>query len=135
MRREAGAGGRRAAQPSPDTRMEKGCVFCDIAAGKLPADMVYSDERVIMVKDIHPRAPVHHLVIPRAHIPTLNEALPEHKELLGHMVYVATEQAKKEGLAPRGYRLVVNCGQEGGQLVPHLHLHLLGGRRLSAAIG
>lgn len=115
--------------------VEKGCIFCDIVAGRLPADILYQDDSAIVIRDIHPRAPVHQLVIPKAHIPSLNEVVTGQVELMGHLVWVAIEQAKKEGMAAPGYRLVINSGQEGGQVVPHLHLHLLGGRRLSNAIG
>ena len=122
--------------------MEEGCIFCGIVAGRVPADILYQDDKAIIIQDIHPRAPLHQLVIPKVHISSLNEAMVEgakqrveQEELLGHLVYVAIEQAKREGIASRGYRLVINCGHEGGQMVPHLHVHLLGGRRLSAAMG
>ena len=111
------------------------CVFCQIAAGKLPSDIVYQDEEVIAFRDINPQAPTHVLIIPRKHIASLAKLAEGEASLMGHMVKIANQLAKREGVAQSGYRLVVNCGQEGGQLVPHLHLHLLGGRQLSGTMG
>jgi histidine triad (HIT) family protein len=111
------------------------CVFCQIVAGKLPSDIVYQDEKVIAFRDINPQSPTHVLIIPKKHIASLAELAEGEASLMGHMVNIANQLAKKEGVAQSGYRLVVNCGQEGGQLVPHLHLHLLGGRQLSGTMG
>ena len=111
------------------------CVFCQIIAGKIPSDTVYQDEEVIAFRDIKPQAPVHLIIIPRRHIPSLAHLSEADSSLVGHMVTIANQLAKEEGVAQRGYRLVINCGKEGGQLVPHLHLHLLGGRRLSGELG
>jgi histidine triad (HIT) family protein len=111
------------------------CVFCQIVAGKLPSDIVYQDEDVIAFRDINPQAPTHVLIIPKKHIASLAELAEGEASLMGHMVDIANQLAKREGVAQSGYRLVVNCGQEGGQLVPHLHLHLLGGRQLSGEMG
>jgi len=111
------------------------CVFCQIVAGKLPSDIVYQDEEVIAFRDINPQSPTHVLIIPRKHISSLAELAEGEASLMGHMVNIANQLAKSEGVAQSGYRLVVNCGQEGGQLVPHLHLHLLGGRQLSGTMG
>jgi len=111
------------------------CVFCQIAAGKLPSDIVYQEEEVIAFRDINPQAPTHVLIIPRKHIASLAKLAEGEVSLMGHMVKIANQLAKREGVAQSGYRLVVNCGQEGGQLVPHLHLHLLGGRQLSGTMG
>ena len=111
------------------------CVFCQIATGKLPSDIVYQDEEVIAFRDINPQSPTHVLIIPRKHISSLAELAEGEASLMGHMVNIANQLAKSEGVAQSGYRLVVNCGQEGGQLVPHLHLHLLGGRQLSGTMG
>jgi histidine triad (HIT) family protein len=111
------------------------CVFCQIVAGKLPSDIVYQDEDVIAFRDINPQAPTHVLIIPKKHIASLAELAEGEASLMGHMVDIANQLAKREGVAQSGYRLVVNCGQEGGQLVPHLHLHLIGGRKLSDALG
>ena len=115
--------------------MEEGCVFCDIVAGTLPATILYQDDDVIVLRDIQPKAPTHLLVIPKEHIPSVAELNKEKSELAAHLVYVANELARREGIAEKGYRLVINCGKEGGQVVPHLHLHVLGGRKLSGNMG
>jgi len=111
------------------------CIFCQIVAGKVPSDIVYQDEEVVAFRDINPQAPIHLLIIPKRHIPSLTHLSETESLLIGHMVNTANEMAKREGVSESGYRLVVNCGKEGGQLVPHLHMHLLGGRRLSGAMG
>jgi len=111
------------------------CIFCQIVSGKLPTDIVYQDEEVIAFRDIEPQAPVHLIIIPRRHIPSLVHLSQADLSLVGHMVDIANQLAKREGVAESGYRLVINCGDEGGQLVPHLHLHLLGGQRLSDELG
>lgn len=104
-------------------------VFARIVRGEIPADKVYEDDTVLAFRDIHPVAPTHLLVIPKANLATLDDAR-EHEALLGHLLAVAVEVARQEGVAESGYRVVVNCGPDGGQEVPHLHLHVLGGRRL-----
>jgi len=111
------------------------CIFCQIVAGKIPSEILYQDEKVIAFRDINPQAPIHLLIIPKRHIPSLTHLSEEDLPLIGHMVNAANQLAKKEGIAESGYRLVINCGKQGGQLVPHLHMHLLGGRRLSDALG
>jgi histidine triad (HIT) family protein len=111
------------------------CVFCQIASGELPSDVLYQDEEVIAFRDINPQAPVHILIVPKRHIPSLAELAEGEMSLIGHMVNVANRLAKAEGISEKGYRLVLNCGAEGGQLVPHLHMHLLGGRGLSGKMG
>ena len=111
------------------------CVFCQIVSGKIPSDTVYQDEEVIAFRDIKPQAPVHLIIIPTRHIPSLAHLSEADSFLVGHMIATANQLAKGEGVAQSGYRLVINCGKEGGQLVPHLHLHLLGGRRLSDQLG
>ncbi len=111
------------------------CFFCQIAAGKLPADVVYRDERVIAFRDINPQAPTHLLIIPKKHIPSLFHLSEAELSLIRDMVNAANQLVKGEGIAEKGYRLVINCGKQGGQLVPHLHLHLLGGRQLSNLLG
>ena len=115
--------------------MEKGCVFCRIIAGEILATFLYQDDRVIAIRDIEPQAPTHLLIIPKAHIPSLAELGAEQANLAGHLISVANELARREGVAERGYRLVINSGREGAQVVPHLHLHLLAGRKLSDAMG
>ena len=111
------------------------CIFCQIVAGKIPSEILYQDEKVIAFRDINPQAPIHLLIIPKRHIPSLTHLSEEDSPLIGHMVNAANQLAKKEGIAESGYRLVINCGKQGGQLVPHLHMHLLGGRRLSDILG
>lgn len=111
------------------------CVFCQIIADKIPSATIYQDEEVIAFRDINPQAPTHLVVIPQRHIPSLAHLTEAESPLIGHMVNIANQLAKREGIAKGGYRLVINCGEEGGQLVPHLHLHLLGGRKLSDELG
>ena len=111
------------------------CVFCKIVAGEIPADILYQDEALIAFRDINPLAPTHLLVIPREHVPSLAELSETESSLIGDMVKTANQLAKREGVAESGYRLVINCGTQGGQLVPHLHMHLLGGRQLADALG
>lgn len=106
------------------------CLFCRIASGELPADKVYEDQYVTAFRDINPVAPVHILVIPNRHIVSLAHIETGDRELLGHIMGVLVQIAASEGLSDRGYRTVVNCGDEGGQTVPHLHFHLLGRRQL-----
>ena len=111
------------------------CVFCKIVAGEIPADILYQDEEVIAFRDINPLAPTHLLIIPKKHIPSLAQLSKADSSLIGDMVNTANQLASREGISESGYRLVINCGKQGGQLVPHLHLHLLGGRQLSPALG
>jgi histidine triad (HIT) family protein len=111
------------------------CIFCQIASGKIPSDTVYQDQEIVAFRDINPKAPVHILIIPKKHIASLDQLSQSDTALVGRMVAVASRLAKDEGVAEKGYRLAINCGKEGGQLVPHLHLHLLGGRQLSDALG
>ena len=106
------------------------CIFCKIIEGKLPSTAVYQDEVSFAFADIHPRAPVHVLIAPREHISSLEEVKAGQRELLGHLLWAATEIARAKGLG-NGYRIVVNTGNEGGQTIDHLHLHLLGGRYLT----
>ncbi|MBX6377068.1 MAG: histidine triad nucleotide-binding protein [Clostridia bacterium] len=105
------------------------CVFCRIVAGELPAERLYEDESVVAFRDIRPQAPVHVLVVPRCHIPSLDAVGEEETGLLADVLRVVQRLARELGL-DAGYRVVVNCGAEGGQEVPHLHFHLLGGRPL-----
>ncbi len=105
-------------------------LFERIIARELPADIVYQDDRVTAFRDIHPRAPVHILIVPAKVIPTVNDIADGDEALIGHMVTVARELAKKEGIASDGYRLIINCNAHAGQEVYHLHLHLLGGKPL-----
>jgi histidine triad (HIT) family protein len=111
------------------------CIFCKIVAGEVPADIRYQDEKLIAFPDINPLAPTHLLIIPRKHIPSLLELSDAEASLIGDMARVADQLAKREGIAEKGYRLVINCGRHGTQGVAHLHMHLLGGRQLSSALG
>ena len=108
-------------------------IFSRIIAGDEPADVVYRDERVTCFRDIAPKAPTHILIVPNREIPTVNDLTDDDAELVGHMVLVAKRLAAEEGIAERGYRLVVNVNAEGGQVVYHLHMHLIGGRPLGSA--
>ena len=105
-------------------------VFAKIIRGDIPADIVHEDDLCVAFRDVNPQAPVHLLVVPREPVTGLEAANPEHQSLLGHLLLVAKEVAVREGLG-RGYRCVVNAGLEGGQEVPHLHLHLMGGRQMT----
>jgi histidine triad (HIT) family protein len=111
------------------------CIFCKIIAGQIPSDLVYKDDKVIAFRDINPMAPVHLLIIPREHIVSLNELGEYQTVLVGHMAQVAKQLAKQQGIATKGYRVVINNGPQGGQVVQHLHMHLLGGRELAGELG
>lgn len=106
------------------------CIFCKIIEGKIPAKIAYQDDLVIAIDDIQPQAPIHKLIIPKQHIPTINDLENQNTPLIGHMVQVAKALAKEVGIADNGYRLVFNCNEGGGQAVYHIHLHLLGGRSM-----
>ena len=108
------------------------CLFCKMASGEMEVDKLHDDDLVFAVRDINPRAPVHFMVIPKEHIPTVADVTDDHAPLLSRIVTVANQLAKSEGIAERGYRLAFNCGREGGQVIFHLHMHVLGGRRLRA---
>ena len=105
-------------------------IFSKIIAGEIPADIVYQDDRVTAFKDINPQAPVHILIVTNQEIPTVNDVSEADEATLGHMLIVAKQLAAEQGIAEKGYRLIVNCNQYGGQEVFHLHMHLMGGRPL-----
>lgn len=107
------------------------CVFCKLAKGQLRADIVYEDNTVLAFKDIHPQAPVHVLVIPREHITALWEVDESHIQVLGRLMLAANDVADRLGVQETGYRIVINTGTEAGQTVDHVHLHVLGGRKLT----
>jgi len=107
------------------------CLFCDIAAGRRPSRQVYSDDEVVAFHDIRPQAPTHVLVIPRRHVTSLLDLAQGDDTLLGTMVRRARDLARELGLGERGFRLVMNCGEDAGYSVYHIHLHLLGGRTLA----
>lgn len=106
------------------------CLFCKIAAGEIPSAKVYEDDTTLAFRDIAPQAPVHVLVIPKAHVSGFSDAAGESDAALAHLWRVAAAVAKTEGIAESGYRIVSNCGKDAQQTVPHLHLHVLGGREL-----
>lgn len=110
--------------------MATDCVFCKIVAGEFKTEFLHQDADVVAFRDIHPRAPVHLLVVPRAHIPTVGELPSDSHSLVGHMLAVAVLLAKQHKVAATGYRLVMNTGPDSGQEVHHVHMHLLGGKRL-----
>ena len=111
------------------------CVFCKIVAGEVPTDLLYQDEEVLAFRDINPQAPTHLLIISKKHIPSLAHLSDADMPLIGRMVKAANQLAREGGVAEGGYRLVINCGKEGGQVVPHLHIHLLSGRKLADKMG
>lgn len=106
------------------------CIFCRIAKKEIPAEIVYEDELILAFKDIKPVAPVHILIIPKSHIPSVNHIALEDKTLMGELILAAQKIAKDQSVDKSGYRLVLNIGQDAGQTVDHLHLHLIGGHRL-----
>ena len=111
--------------------MSGDCLFCRIASGDQPATLVFEDDDVVAFEDINPQAPTHVLVIPREHLESINDLSAEYTELAGRIVTVCREIAESRGLASNGYRVVINCGSDGGQMVPHLHAHLLAGRQMT----
>lgn len=110
------------------------CLFCKIANEEIKADVVFQNDKVIAFRDIHPIAPVHILIIPKEHISSMNNVTEERTDLLGELLYTATRIAKDLEIAEGGYKLLIRTGRNGGQEVPHIHLHLLGGTRLGENI-
>ena len=106
------------------------CIFCRIISGEIQSEILYQDEQAVAFRDVNPKAPVHLLVVPRKHIESVAELTEDEAPILGHLVAMANRLAREAGISEKGYRLVVNCGPDGGQVVPHLHLHLLGGRQM-----
>lgn len=106
------------------------CVFCKIVDKQIPADILYEDEGMIVFRDIKPKAPIHLLVVPKKHIPTINDISEDDIAYMGRIIYRAKIMAIKQGIGESGYKLIFNCGPEGGQVVYHVHLHLLGGKPL-----
>jgi len=105
------------------------CLFCKMVSGEIKPDVVYEDDKVLAFRDIHPQAPLHVLIIPKQHIANLNDL--EDKALAGHLLQTSALLAKQQGYADSGYRSILNCNNDGGQTVYHLHLHLLAGRQLT----
>jgi histidine triad (HIT) family protein len=112
--------------------MAEDCVFCRIGRGEIPSELLYSDDQAFVIRDINPKAPTHLLVLPFEHVTYLASFTQDREALLGHLMLVARDMAQREGLTDSGYRLVINQGLDSGQEVPHLHLHVLGGRSLGA---
>ena len=111
------------------------CIFCQIAEGAVPATVLFKDDKVMAFRDIHPQAPVHIIIIPIEHFTNLTDIQGDDYGLIAYIFSIANDLARTEGIAERGYRVVVNSGKEGGQVVQHLHFHLLGGRHLSGELG
>lgn len=103
------------------------CIFCKIARGEISSQKVYEDDEIVAFNDLEPQAPVHVLIIPKEHIQNANQITEQNQDLIGKMIRIAAKIAKEKGL-DKGYRIVNNCGKDGGQTVEHLHFHLLGGR-------
>lgn len=110
------------------------CIFCQIIAKTAPAEILYEDEQVMVIKNINPLAPVHLLILPRKHITSLNELDETDALLAGNLLLTAKEMAKRIGLSEKGYRVAINTGAGGGQTVFHLHVHLLGGKPVSESL-
>lgn len=106
------------------------CLFCKMVSGEIEPDKVYESDDLLAFRDINPQAPIHILVVPKEHIATTNDLTQDHESLIGKMVLVARDIAKKEGIDESGYRIVLNCNQHGGQSVDHIHIHVLGGRQM-----
>lgn len=111
------------------------CIFCKIITGQIPGDFVYRDDTVVAFRDINPVTKIHLLIVPREHITYLTDLTEKDSDLIVHMIMVANEIAQQMGVDKKGFRLVINCGEEGGQMVKHLHMHLLAGGRLSDKMG
>ena len=114
--------------------MKDDCLFCKIIKKEIPSKVVYEDDTVLAFRDINPVAPVHILVIPKKHIGSLVELTNEDEAIVGKIYTIINKIAKQEGIAEKGFRVIVNCGEDGGQEVKHLHFHLLGGKKLGTKI-
>lgn len=110
------------------------CLFCKIIKKEIPSTVVYEDDEILAFRDIHPVTPVHILVIPKKHITSLAQLEKEDEAVIGKIYTVINEIAKKEGILEKGFRVIVNCGEDGGQEVKHLHFHLLGGKKLGTKV-
>ena len=110
----------------------RNCIFCKIVAREIPSDIVFEDDHLVAFNDVAPQAPVHILIIPKAHIESVDELDESHRDLVGRLALRAQALARERGIAEPGYRLIVNCNAQGGQTVYHLHMHLMGGRQLGA---
>ena len=110
------------------------CIFCKIATGTIPSKKVYEDAEVLAFDDIHPMAPVHVIIIPKKHIPTMLDVTKTDMNSIGSMFIAAQEVARIKGINERGFRVVINCNEEGGQVIFHLHMHVLGGEKLKEGL-
>jgi len=108
-----------------------GCIFCKIAGGEIQAETIYKDDAILAFPDLKPKAPLHVVIIPRKHIEKISDVREGEITILGKMLFAATKIAREKNIESSGYRIVVNCGADAGQEIFHIHLHLLGGRRLS----
>lgn len=110
--------------------MAENCIFCKIISGEIPSRRVYENDRVLAFDDINPMAPVHVIIIPKQHIPTLLDMTPENIDIMGDIISAVREVSRIKGVDQKGFRTVINCNEEGGQVIFHLHLHLLGGTKI-----
>ena len=115
--------------------MAENCLFCKIVSGEIPGTIVYRDDDATAFRDIHPVAPTHILIVPNRHIDSVNELEEADEKLTGHLLRVASQLAKSEGINLKGYRIITNTGPDGGQAVFHLHVHLIGGQRMKHPMG
>ncbi len=115
-----------------NTETPENCVFCKIRRGEIPGEMLHSDDDCFVIRDINPASPTHLLIIPTRHFTYLSGLTDDILPVIGRMYMVAKQMAEREGVSESGYRLIVNQGEQSGQVVPHLHLHLIGGRQLGA---
>lgn len=107
------------------------CIFCKIVNKEIPSDIIYEDDKIMAFKDVNPQSPAHVLVIPKEHIESSNDIDNENSQLIGHIFVTISKLAKELGISQDGYRIVNNCGEDGGQTVSHIHFHILGGRKFS----
>ena len=114
--------------------MDENCIFCKIIKGEIPSNKVYEDDEILAFKDINPAAPIHILVIPKEHIKSLAEMEDGEEKIIAKIYKIINEIAEKQGFKEKGYRVIVNCGKDGGQEVEHLHFHLLAGKQLGEKI-
>lgn len=110
------------------------CVFCQIITKEVPADIIFEDQNFVVFKDINPRAPVHLLIVTKEHWPAISALTAEQAPVIGQMIYRAKLLAEEQGISESGYKLVFNNGEDGGQIINHLHLHLLGGKKLGGLV-
>lgn len=110
------------------------CVFCQIANKEIPVKLIFENDSLMAFNDLHPVTPVHILIVPKRHIPTINDITENDKSLLGEMVLLAKQIAKDRGVGSSGYKLIFNCGEDGGQVIQHIHLHLIGGEKIKCLV-